>query len=48
MNDMRCAEHAARVGEMMTEFRRLMRDNCNSCLQRENCDQWNNIKLDYK
>jgi len=48
MNDMGCADNAARVDEMKTEFRGLIRDtDCNSCLQRDNCDQRYNIKLDY-
>ena len=46
MNDMRRAEHAARVDEKMSEYRLLMRDaDCNGCLRRDNCDQRNNINL---
>jgi hypothetical protein len=48
MNYMRCADHAARMDEII-EYILLTRDaDCNRCLRRDNCDQRNNIKVDYK
>ena len=48
MNYMMCADHAARMDEMMIEYRLLMTDaDCNRWLRRDNCDQQNNIKVDY-
>jgi hypothetical protein len=44
MNDMRWAERAARVGEMVIEYRLLIRDtDCNRYLRRGNSVQPNNL-----